>query len=354
MLSPCKILLLVLLFSVSVAGGARAGGGTRIVIDPGHGGSDPGASGNGLVEKDLNLVVALRLAALLDADTADTSGGGTWQVLLTRSTDVFVSLQGRVNIANAWPADRFISIHHNSFTSSAAHGTETYSFQEGTFSADLRDKVQEELVGALGLTDRGSKTANFFVLSQTSMPAVLSEAGFLTSPGDAAVLSNPAAQQAAAEAHLFGLQRHYGLAPYLPLPDPNLYCTAKLNSAGCLPQIGWSGVPSSSAGFSLTCQNVIGGQAGLMFWSRTPADVPFMGGRLCLAGPFERTPVAHSGGVPGSNCTGSLSVFLSPAYLASRSLGIGSVIHAQWWYRDPFLSSDRVGLSAGLRVVLQP
>lgn len=326
----------------------------HIVIDPGHGGSDPGAMGNGLIEKELNLDVALRLRDLLLNDTLDTSGGGTWEVQMTRSTDVTVSLQARVDLANAWPADRFLSIHHNAFSDPSAHGTETYSFAEGTFSADLRDRVQEDLVAALGLTDRGSKTANFFVLRETTMPAILSESGFVTSPIDAAVLAIPAMRQAAAEAHLFGLQRHYGLEPYLPFPEPEVYCSAKTNSGGCLPEIGWTGKPSVSTGFGLTCALVTGAQFGLLFWGAQPADLPFMGGRLCLTGPLVRTPIVSSGGAAGPNCTGFLQRDLSPAYLAAHSLGPGAVLYGQWWMRDPFLAIDPIGLSAGLRVVLRP
>lgn len=324
------------------------------MIDAGHGGSDGGATGNGLVEKALNLDVALRLRDLLLADNLDVSGGGDWSVMMTRDSDVFVSLQNRVIMANAWPAERFISIHHNSFSSPSANGTETYSFQEGTFSADLRNKVQQDLVSALGLTDRGPKTANFFVLSQTSMPAILSEGGFVTNPGDAAVLAVPANRQAAAEAHLFGLQRHYGISPYLPFPDPELYCTAKLNSGGCLPQIGVQGSASSSSGFQLTCTSVTGGQFGLMYWGVQAADLPFLGGRLCVAGPIQRTAVSNSGGTTGPNCSGNLSASLSPAYLASHALTPGSVMHAQWWFRDPFLAVNKVGLSAGLRITVAP
>jgi N-acetylmuramoyl-L-alanine amidase len=331
---------------------AMAGNPIRIVIDPGHGGSDPGASGNGLVEKDLNLDVALRLRDLLEADTVDVSGGGNWTVQMTRSTDVFISLQGRVNQANAWPADRFVSIHHNSFSSPSANGTETYSFQENTFSADLRDKVQQELVTALGLTDRGSKTANFFVLSQTNMPAILSEGGFVTNPGDAAVLANPSARQSAAEAHLFGLQRHYGIPAYLPFPDPAIYCGAKLNSGGCFPLISASGTPSASAGFDLVCSAVTGGQTGLLFWSRQAADIPFMGGRLCIAGSIKRTAIDHSGGTTGPNCSGFLQQQFDTTYLALQALTPGSVMYAQWWFRDPFLATQSVGLSAGLQVVM--
>ncbi len=329
-------------------------GSERIVIDPGHGGMDTGALGSGLVEKELNLDVALRLRDLLLEDTLDTSGGGSWEVQMTRSSDMTVSLQERVDLANGWPADRYISIHHNAFSDPSANGTETYSFAEGTFSANLRDRVQEELVAALSLSDRGSKTANFFVLRETTMPAILSEGGFLTSPIDAAVLVQPAMRQAAAEAHLFGLQRHYGLEPYLPFPDPQLYCSAKPSSGGCLPSIGWSGAPSISTGFSLTCAQVTGAQFGLLFWSHQAADLPFMGGRLCLTGSLRRTPVVHSGGSAGPNCSGFLQRDLSPLYLAAHSLTPGSVLYAQWWFRDPFQAVDPVGLSAGLRVVLQP
>ena len=118
-LPPARVLAAVLLAGLAAAqdpGGAPI----RICLDPGHGGSDPGAVGFGLLEKDMNLDIALRLRDLLEADTADTFGGGEWEVLMTRSTDVDVSLAQRVQLANAWPADRFVSIHCNGFSSSAA------------------------------------------------------------------------------------------------------------------------------------------------------------------------------------------------------------------------------------------
>ena len=176
----------------------------------------------------------------------------------------------------------------------------------------------------------------------------------MTSPIDAAVLANPAMRQAAAEAHLFGLQRHHGIRPYLPFPDPEGYCSAKLNSGNCLPQIGWQGAPSASWGITLTCSQVTGATPGLLFWSHQPNDVPFSGGRLCLSAPFVRTPIVNSGGVPGPNCSGFLQRDLGSSYLAANGLGPGSVFYAQWWHRDPHLAVDPIGLSAGLRVVVQP
>lgn len=188
----------------------------KLCIDPGHGGSDGGAVGNGLLEKDVNLDVALRLAGLLDADTADTAGGGSWNLLLTRATDVFVSLQQRVTLANVFGAASFVSIHSNGFSDPNANGTETYAWAEGTTAAALRNSVHEHMLAAWDLTDRGTKTAGFYVLVNTVMPASLSEMGFISNPGDAAFLGDPEARQEMALAHLYALQEHHGFTPYEP------------------------------------------------------------------------------------------------------------------------------------------
>ena len=208
-----RALFLLVLSSPLVAQGTPI----RICIDPGHGGSDTGAIGFGFEEADVNLDVALALRDLLEADTAATSGGGNWEVMMTRETDATVSLSARVAQANAWPADRFVSIHSNAFSRSAANGTETYAFAEGTTAAAMRDLIQDEMLVAWGLTDRGVKTANFFVLLNTTMPASLTELGFMTSPIDIQLLSVPDARQEAARAHLFALQRHFGFQPFDPV-----------------------------------------------------------------------------------------------------------------------------------------
>lgn len=197
-----------------------AGAPIKVAVDAGHGGSDSGGVGNGLLEKDVNLDVALRLSDLLDADSADTGGGGDWDVLLTRASDVFVSLQQRVTLANSFVAASFVAIHSNAFSNPSANGTETYAWAEGTTAAALRDKVHAEMIAAWGLTDRGTKTANFYVLVNTTMPASLSEMGFITNPGDAAFLGDPQARQDMALAHLFAIQAHHGFVPYDPTGGP--------------------------------------------------------------------------------------------------------------------------------------
>ncbi|MEM9380707.1 MAG: N-acetylmuramoyl-L-alanine amidase [Planctomycetota bacterium] len=333
-----------------------AGAPIRVFIDAGHGGTDPGAIGNGIVEKEINLDVALRLRELLIADTADTFGGGEWEVRMTRTGDSTVSLSQRTAAANAWPADRFVSIHHNAFSSSAANGTETFSFANGTVSANLRDLVQDELINALGLTDRGGKTANFFVLRETTMPAVLSEGGFLTNPGDAAALSAPGAIELLALAHLFGLQRHYGLAPYVPLDGPQAYCTAKVSSPGCVPSMGATGTPSlSNSDFVVFADQVVSQQFGLLFWGREEITLPLFGGTLCVGGGLNRTPVQFSFGLGNNNCSGRLELSMDSAFMQSSGFVPGENIFCQWWFRDPgFFPLPPIGLSDGLRFTVRP
>ncbi|HSK03565.1 MAG TPA: N-acetylmuramoyl-L-alanine amidase, partial [Kofleriaceae bacterium] len=198
----------------------RAEAQRTIVIDPGHGGNDPGGVGTGLQEKAIVLDVSRRFAALLDADTADPAGGGAWSTSLTRSADTTVSLAARSAYANASGADRFLSIHSNAFGDPAANGTETFSYADTGPGAALRNLVQAEMIAAWGLTNRGNKTADFAVLRETAAPAVLHELAFITNATDAAKLASADERQKAAIAHLRALQRHYGIAPYVPMAPP--------------------------------------------------------------------------------------------------------------------------------------
>lgn len=209
------VLTRLLVLAIALVPGLAAAQ-TRIVIDPGHGGSDPGGVGTGLQEKNIVLDVSSRFRSLLAADAADTRGGGNWTALMTRSSDVFVSLAARASFSNDQGANRFMSIHSNAFSSASANGTETFSFAEGTTGAALRNLVQAEMIAAWGLTNRGNKTANFAVLRDTAAPAVLHELAFITNATDAAKLGSATERQKAAVAHLRAIQRHYGITPYLP------------------------------------------------------------------------------------------------------------------------------------------
>jgi len=224
---------------------------TKIYIDPGHGGSDPGAVNStfGTEEADRVLYTGLELRDYLNDDTSDTGGGGSWSVRMSRSTDVFVSLGGRSADANSWGAARFLSIHQNAFNSSA-NGTETFSFSNGTTSANLRDRVQEEAIQAWGLVNRGSKTANFSVLRNTNMPAILTEMGFIDSPTDHPFCSSNVECSEYALGMLYGIQRHYGIAEYEPggSPPPPPPGTIVDNGGSGYSESGTWGT-SSSSGF---------------------------------------------------------------------------------------------------------
>ena len=210
------LVLLVLLFAPALAHAQ-----VKVVIDAGHGGTDPGGVGTGLQEKNVVLDVTKRFEALLKADNADDAGGGKWTALLTRSNDTFVSLAARSQYSNNQDADRFMSIHSNAFGDTSANGTETFSLAATGNGANLRNLVQAEMLTAWGLTNRGNKTANFAVLRDTAAPAVLHELAFITNARDAAKLGSATEREKAAVAHLRAIQRHYNITPYLPgTPTP--------------------------------------------------------------------------------------------------------------------------------------
>ncbi|MCK4778251.1 MAG: N-acetylmuramoyl-L-alanine amidase, partial [Actinomycetia bacterium] len=178
--------------------GAQAVYGYVVCIDPGHGGPDSGARGpTGLKEKDVNLDIALLLEDILE--------NNGYEVVLTRDIDTEVNnppgdltgdgiithsdeLMARCNIANENGADIFVSIHNNASLNTSATGTETYYHPESIFGRVLAQCVQEELVSALSLFNRGVKTANFYVLNYTDMPAILVESAFISNPEEEELL----------------------------------------------------------------------------------------------------------------------------------------------------------------------
>jgi N-acetylmuramoyl-L-alanine amidase len=207
---------------------------SRIVIDPGHGGHDPGAQVRGLDEADLTLDVALRLEALLKKEPG-------LEVVLTRRTDVYLPLEERTEIANREGADLFLSVHANTSRNVNASGVETYflsfagspdaeavaarenSAHIGEMhklpdliraitlnnkldeSRDFAGMVQEALVGRLrrsnaSLANRGVKKAPFVVLIGAEMPSVLAEVSFMTNKKDLQLLTTATYKQRIAEA----------------------------------------------------------------------------------------------------------------------------------------------------------
>jgi N-acetylmuramoyl-L-alanine amidase len=215
---------------------------SRIVIDPGHGGHDPGAKGSGVTEASLVLDIALRLEQLL----TKTPG---MEVVLTRRTDHFVSLEERTAIANREGADLFLSIHANASASAQVGGVETYFLNFATTaratsvaarenatsgqamnalpdfvkaialnnkldeSRDFATYVQRAMIqklkgGNTAVRDLGVKQAPFVVLIGASMPSVLAEVSFLTNEQEARLLRGESYRQRIAEALCQAVQKY--------------------------------------------------------------------------------------------------------------------------------------------------
>ena len=210
-----------------------------IVVDPGHGGHDSGARGNGYNEKDIALQVATRLANNLRRD---------YNVIMTRDSDFFVPLDTRAKIGNDANADFFISIHLNSGSSSSANGTEVFYFSkkdEGSYAervAQIENRVDssygdtpfsdlvvkdifyrtnqkksqaiattvlDNLINTIGLRRRGVFGANFAVLRGSNSPSILVELGFMNNYGDLSQYLTPEGQERAAQAIADGIRQYF-------------------------------------------------------------------------------------------------------------------------------------------------
>ncbi len=157
-----------------------------IVLDAGHGGDDPGAEANGLVEKDLTLRMLLSAKKKFDYD-------GKIKCYVTRATDMYPSFDDRTNLGNE-VGDAFISIHINSANNTTATGTETYSLYpndqgNGLTSYTLAAEMLNQLLEKLGTVNRKVKSENWIVLRQSVIPATLIEIGFISNAGEANMMN---------------------------------------------------------------------------------------------------------------------------------------------------------------------
>jgi N-acetylmuramoyl-L-alanine amidase len=251
----------ILFFAASFSSKIRPFGVRTIVIDAGHGGKDPGCHGKKHLEKDIALAVALKLGSYIQENLKDV------KVVYTRTTDVFVELQERADIANRAKADLFISIHCNSacvrdkklkrdICREGTNGAETFVMgiknEEGNLNVAKREnsailmednyvqryegfdpnsdesyiimsmftdtyldrslsfatKIQKQYGQKVGRTDRGVKRASLWVLWRTSMPSVLTEIGYLTNPEEELFLGSEQGQEYVASG-LFRAFREY-------------------------------------------------------------------------------------------------------------------------------------------------
>ncbi|MDJ0703538.1 MAG: DUF3747 domain-containing protein [Leptolyngbyaceae cyanobacterium MO_188.B28] len=172
-------------------------GQTVVMIDPGHGGRDPGAVGiGGLQEKVINLAISRRIQQVLQ------QRGVT--AILTRTDDREIDLDPRVSHAERANADLFVSIHSNAISLSRpdVNGLETYYYDTGY---GLAQSIHNTVLQRTGMLDRGLRQSRFYVLLYTPMPAVLVETGFVTGQEDAARFRNPSARDQIADAIAEGI-----------------------------------------------------------------------------------------------------------------------------------------------------
>lgn len=179
-----------------------------IVVDPGHGGSNPGAVANNSKESDNNLAVALKLRDKL------VQAGAT--VLMTRDSDRTVGSEGlslseelgaRVTIAEENHADIFVSIHSNDNSDSSIKGAMTF-YQNGK-SSTLASEIENSLVSETGAVDKGTSSANFHVLRNTSMPSTLVEMGFVSNKEEASQLNSDSYRNKLAQGIFTGIVNYF-------------------------------------------------------------------------------------------------------------------------------------------------
>lgn len=188
----------------------------NVCIDPGHGGYDPGACGNGLREKDITLAIAQQLTPLLVYNgiaTAITRTGDYAPGHIENNLDT--ELEQRVKISDNYGADLFVSIHVNS---GGGTGQEVLISGTGGKAEAAAQKMLNQIQKVSGWSNRGVKVQNVLVLRETKCPAILTENGFIDSVSDAAKLKDPAFIQSLAVAHAKGICDYFGISYKEPAP----------------------------------------------------------------------------------------------------------------------------------------
>lgn len=171
-----------------------------IIVDPGHGGKDSGATGAAkTIEKTLTLQTGLILFNKLEAEGAN--------VILTRSSDIFIPLQMRVRLAHVHEADAFISIHYDSTTDKNVSGITSYYYHspQKTLAASIHGALAEQI----NLRDRGVRFGDYYVIRENEHPAVLLELGYLSNPREETLISSQQYQEQVSEAIVRGLEDYF-------------------------------------------------------------------------------------------------------------------------------------------------
>lgn len=173
--------------------------GRVIVLDPGHGGYDPGAMRNNVMEKNITMNIAKKIERNLKAQGAT--------VVMTRTDDKFVSLEDRVVISNNKKPDIFVSVHINSSENASAHGIETHYFKDD--SLELAKSIHQAMTTEIEETNRGILKSRFYVIRHTNQPSVLLELGFISNDDERNLLLLPEQQEKFAKAIADGINNYF-------------------------------------------------------------------------------------------------------------------------------------------------
>lgn len=178
----------------------------KICVDPGHGGSQPGAVNGRFREKAATLAISLKLR-----DKLKENG---FEVIMTRDTDIDVSLKSRCKISNDSGANAFISVHLNSCHSDEPHGAETWKWHIArVFSKTLADAVQADLIAAIGAKNRGVRESDiYYVLKHTKASALVVECGFISNAEECHKLFSESYQDKIADGICRGIIMAFGNA----------------------------------------------------------------------------------------------------------------------------------------------
>ena len=192
----------------------RTGGGIKgkiITLDPGHGGSDPGAIGaSGLKEKQITLEISLRLKELLEKEGA--------KVYMTRTTDKDVyapnasdraELQARVNVAEKHNSDLFLSLHINSSVNKNVGGFSSYYYPKTENDLKISKAIQNKFAKNFGVDNLGVRQANFYVVKRCSMPATLLEMCFISNPKEEKLMKGRWFQKKTARLIVEGVENYF-------------------------------------------------------------------------------------------------------------------------------------------------
>lgn len=182
--------------------------GFTVILDAGHGGRDPGAVRNGIYEKNLNLMIALRTKLILESYGV--------RVLMTRYDDTFVSLEDRYNFENMHPEAVFVSIHCNTLSgTSSVRGMNAYCYSPGNENSSLlANCVYSCALFSTGAEARGIKTnSDLKVVLYSTIPSTLIEVGYMSTPSEMSLLTSPEYQETIAEGITAGLFTYYFLDP---------------------------------------------------------------------------------------------------------------------------------------------